>query len=226
MPLQVGSAQEVTPRLVLLLLLGLSGCQAPPPPAPRVDPDARKREVLALLDRLEKSFYQHWGSVESTADYAALRDADVPQLREIADSNGEHALLCLRILAKRAPAERFSPAAKAILYWTAFARDTVYNRWGIISKSGFLPGVYGQELLTLGAPAAPYFQQSLRDRRRIALFGTEDERQSRIQQDRVCDYAWVLLATIFDRPIGYHEDPRLRDPQIQDLDLWLDRRKK
>lgn len=213
-------------RLALILLLGLAACQAPPPPPPKVDPDARKREVLALLDSLEKNFYRHWGSVESTSEYAALRDGDLPLLREIADSNGEYALLSLRILSKRAPGEQFRPAAKGILYWTVFARDTVYNRWGVIGKSGFLPGVYGQEVLALGPAAAPYFQQSLRDRRRIALFGTEDERQSRIQQDRVCDYAWVLLATIFDRPLGYHEDPRLRDPQIHDLDLWLDRRKK
>jgi hypothetical protein len=50
--------------------------------------------------------------------------------------------------------------------------------------------------------------------------------QRRIQQDRICDYAWILLATIFDRPLAYHEDPRLRDPQIHELDVWLDRRKK
>jgi hypothetical protein len=213
-------------RKILILLLVLASCQAPPPPAPRVDPDARKREVVALMATLEKNFYAHWGTVESTAEYAKLRDEDVPILREIADSNGENALMSLRILAKRSPGERFSPAAKGILYWTVFARDTVYNRWGVISKSGLLPGVYGQEVLMLGAAAAPYFQQSLRDARQIALFGTEDERASRHRQDRVCDYAWVLLATIFDRPLAYHEDPRLRDSQIHELDLWLDRRGK
>ncbi|MBV8878784.1 MAG: hypothetical protein JO332_02360 [Planctomycetaceae bacterium] len=212
-------------RPFLILLLALASCHGPPPPAPKADPDARRKEVVALLDSLEKEFYAHWGSVESTPQVAALRDGDLPLLRELADSNGPQALTALRILSKRAPAERFSPAAKAILYWTVFARDVVYNRWGVISKSGFLPGVYGQEVLNLGTAAAPYFQQSLRDKRRVSVFGTEDERQSRIQQDRVCDYAWVLLATIFDRPLAYHEDPRLRDPQIRELDLWLDRRK-
>src|SRR5258708_21046071 len=179
-------------KSLILVFLGLASCRPPPPPSvPKADPGTRKQEVVARLAVLEKNFYAHWGSVESTAEYAMLRDEDVPLLREIADSNGEQALMALRILAKRAPGERFSPAAKGILYWTVFARETVYNRWGIISKSGFLPGVYGQELLTLGAPAAPYFQQSLRDGRRIAVFGAEDGRQSRIQQDRVCDYAWV-----------------------------------
>jgi hypothetical protein len=213
-------------RKLLILFLGLSSCQTPPPPAPRADPDARKREVVGLLATLEENFYTHWGSVESTAEALKLRDGDVPILREIADSNGDHALMSMRILAKRAPGERFSPAAKGILYWTVFARDTFYNRWGLVSKSGFLPGVYGQEVLMLGAAAAPYFQQSLRDTRRIAVFGIEDERTSRRQQDRVCDYAWVLLATIFGRPVVYHEDPRLRDSQIHELDLWLDRRGK
>ncbi|HLY75561.1 MAG TPA: hypothetical protein VKU80_15680 [Planctomycetota bacterium] len=211
-------------RKILILFVVLASCQAPPPPPPKADPDLRKRELVALLAALERNFYAHWGSVESTAEYAGLRDQDIPILRELADSNGEHALMSLRILAKRAPSERFSPAAKAILYWTVFARDLVYNRWGVVSKSGFLPGVYGQEVLLLGAAAAPYFQQSLRDTRRIAFFGAEEERTSRHQQDRVCDLAWVLLATIFDRPLAYHEDPRLRDPQIHELDLWLDRR--
>jgi hypothetical protein len=57
------------------------------------------------------------------------------------------------------------------------------------------------------------------------VVGVEEERNGRIREDRVCDYAWVMLATMFDRPLGYHEDPRLRDPQIKELDLWLDRRR-
>jgi len=184
-----------------------------------------RAEAVAILESLERSFYTHWGSVESTPEYARLKDEQIPILREIADSNGEHALTALRVLAKRAPGERFSPAAKAIIYWTVFQRETTFNRWGVISKSGFMPGVYGQELMAIGAPAAPVLQKSLRDRRRAPVVGLEDERTNRIQQDRVCDYAWVLLATMFDRPLAYHEDPRLRDPQIQELDLWLDRRR-
>ncbi len=213
-------------RRFLILVLLLASCSAPPPPKPPPDPVDPKPEVLALLQSLEKSFYAHWGSVESTAEYRKFRDEHVPVLRAIADSNGEGALMALRVLAKRAPSEKFKPEAKAILYWTAFERDTLYNRWGLISKSGFLPGVYGQEVLNLGPAVAPYFQRSLRDQRRVDVFGTEDVRTSRLQGDRVCDYAWVLLATIFDRPLAYHADPRFRDPQIQELDVWLDRRRK
>jgi len=213
-------------RTLLILLLGLASCQAPAPPAPKPDPGARKREVLALLDSLERSFYSHWGSVESTKEYAALRDGDVPILREVADSNGEQALTALRVLAKRAPSERFSPAAKAILYWTVFARDVVVNRWGLFTKDGFLPGVYGQEVIDLGPAAAPYFQQSLRDERRVAVFGVQEDRQNRIRQDRVCDYAWAILCATFGRRMQVVEDPRLRDDQIRELDLWLDRRRK
>ena len=209
---------------VLLLLLAAS-CGAPPPrPAPP-DPAKVRAEAVAVLDSLERSFYSHWGSVESTSDYARLRDEHVPILRELADANGDHALMALRVLAKRAPSERFTPSAKAILYWSVFQRETTFNRWGVISKSGFLPGVYGNELLSIGAAAAPYLQKSLRDTRRAPVMGLEEERTNRIQGDRVCDYALVLLATMFDRPLAYHEDPRLRDPQIQELDLWLDRRR-
>jgi hypothetical protein len=208
----------------LLLLLFLGSCAAPAPPPPLPERGDVRAETLALLESLDRSFYLHWGSVDSTAEYRRIRDDQVPVLREIADSNGEHALMALRILARRAPAERFSPAAKAILYWTAFQRETFFNRWGVISKTGFIPAVYGDEMLSLGAAVAPYLQKSLRDPRRAPVFGGEDERTSRIQADRVCDYAWVMLATMFDRPLIYHADPRLRDPQIQELDLWLDRR--
>jgi hypothetical protein len=211
--------------LRVLLLALMASCAAPPPPrAAAPDRAAVRAETVALLESLEKNFYSHWGSVESTADYARLRDEQIPILRDIADSNGEQALMALRVLAKRAPSERFTPSAKAILYWTVFQREAVFNRWGVISKSGFLPGVYGYELMAIGGPAGPVFQKSLRDRRRAPVFGSEEERTSRIQEDRVCDYAWVMLATMFDRPLAYHTDPRLRDPQIQELDLWLDRR--
>src|SRR6185503_10493037 len=204
----------------------LASCAAPPPAPPPRDPADPRADAVALLASLERSFYSHWGSVDSTAEVRRLRDDQLPILREIADSNGEHALMALRILARRAPAERFSPTAKAILYCTVFQRDTFFNRWGVISKSGFIPGVYGHELMGLGDAASPFLQKSLRDTRRAPVFGGEEERTSRIQGDRVCDYAWVLLATMYDRPLAYHADPRLRDPQIQELDLWLDRRRK
>ena len=209
----------------LICVLFLASCGAPPRPPAAPDPAGLKREVVGILESLERSFYMHWGSLETTAEYARLQDAQVPILRELADSNGEHALMALRLLAKKAPSERFSPSAKAILYWSAFQREVHYNRWGMITKSGFAPGVYGHELLALGPVVAPYLQKSLRDVRRAALFGGEEERTSRIEGHRVCDYAWVFLATLFDRPLAFHADPRLRDPQIHELDLWLDRRK-
>jgi len=211
----------------LTALLLLASCGAPPPPPPvRPDPAVVRADTVALLGSLEGTFYSHWGSLESTAEYRRLRDDQIPILREIADSNGEHALMALRLLARREPGERFSRSAKAILYWTLFQRDLFFNRWGVISKSGFMPGVYGHEMMALGEAVAPFLQKSLRDQRRAAVFGGEEERTNRIQGDRVCDYAWVLLATMFDRPLAYNVDPRLRDPQIQELDVWLDRRLK
>jgi len=212
-------------RFLVLAALIAAGCGSPPPAPAAPDPAAIRAEAIAILESLEKSFYTHWGSVERTPEYARLKEAHLPILREIADSNGEQALMALRVLSKRDPGERFTQSAKAILYWTVFQRETTFNRWGIISKSGFLPGVYGHELMALGSTAAPYLQKSLRDRRRAPVFGVEEERQGRIQEDRVCDYAWVMLATMFDRPLAYHLDPRLRDPQIQELDLWLDRKR-
>jgi hypothetical protein len=143
----------------------------------------------------------------------------------VADANGEHALMALRVLSKLAPAERFSDAAKAILYVGTLERETNFARWGVISPRGFLPGVYGAELLALKGASGAFLQRLLKDRRRAPVVGGEGERTSRAQGDRVCDYAWVFLATVFDRPLAYYEDPSLRDEQIRQMDLWLDRRK-
>ena len=207
-------------KLPVVLFLLAASCGVP-----AAEPGAVRAEATALLESLEKSFYSHWGSVESTPEVARLRDDHVPVLRDIADSNGEHALMALRVLMRRAPRDLFTPAAKAIIYWTAFQRDDRFNRWGIISTSGFVPGVYGHELLALGPAVAPYLQRSLRDTRRAPVVGVEEERTSRIHGDRVCDYAWIFLATMFDRPLAYNPDSRHRDPQIRELDLWLDRRR-
>ncbi len=213
-------------RSALPFLL-LASCAAPPPPAPAAppppDPAALRIEARAALVALERSFYDHWGSVERTAAYGKLRPAHVPFLRELVDANGEHALMALRVLSRLAPEEGFSAEARAIVYARVLERETNFARWGVISPSGFLPGVYGAELLALKAAAGPHLQRLLVDRRRAPVVGGEGERTSRAQGDRVCDYAWVLLATIFDRPLAYYEDPRLRDEQIRQLDLWLDR---
>jgi hypothetical protein len=216
------------------LLLGfLASCGPrldPRPEAIPVDPallhGTWRAEVEEILAALEKSFYRHWGSVETTAEYGRLRARDHAWiLRQVADANAEHALMAVRVLAKLAPEERFSDDARAILYVSALEREQNFARWGSISKGGFLPGVYGMELLALKAAAAPYLRRLLADKRRARVVGGEAGGTNAIQGDRVCDYAWVLLATILDRPIGYHPDPEKRDPQIRELDLWLDRRR-
>lgn len=208
-------------------VLLLAGCAAPPPPVEAPPRPARdlKAEARAVLAALEQAFYVHWGAVEATGEYRKLGREHVPALRAVADANGEFALMAYRVLRRLAPAEKFSDEALAILYATALEREQVFTRWGVIAKTGFLPGVYGDELLSLKAAAAPYLQRLLTDRRRAPVAGGEAERQNRRQGDRVCDYAWVFLATLFDRPLRYTLEPEFRDPQIRELDLWLDRRK-
>ena len=190
---------------------------------PKPDPAAVRAEARAILVEIEAGFSRHGGSVELSPAYARLRDEHVPVLREIADGNRQGALGALRVLAKRAPAERFSPAAKAILYTTALREETDFARWGLISPSGFLPGVYGSELLAIGAGAASELRPLLADGRRARIAGSE---VNRIQGDRVRDYAWIFLAEIFDRPLSYAPDPSQRDPQIREMETWLERRGK
>ncbi len=180
---------------------------------------------MRALEALERNFYVHWGGVEKTAEVARLGAAHVPVLREIADANGPQALMACRVLRGLAPSEKFTDAAKAILLVTVFEQETNFARWGTLSKGGILPGVYGDELMATGESAVPPLRKSLSDRRRARLQGGErDEAANRAQGDRVCDYAWILLATMLRRPFDYVEEQDRRDLQIREFDLWLGRR--
>lgn len=207
-----------------LALLLLAGCAAPRGTSSSPPPPARdfRAEAKAVLDALETGFYTHWGALERAPEFARLKREHVPALREEVDANGPRAVLALRALERLAPEERIRPAAKAILYATALGRERDFTRWGAITPSGFLPGVYGQELLDSGALATPYLKPLLRDDRRAPASA---ERAGKVGGDRVRDYAWVFLATIHDRPLAYHPDPGRRDEQIRQLELWLDRRR-
>lgn len=210
------------------VLLLFASCAAPrPPPPPPPQPGVSKEEVVRILAALETDFYRHWGAVEKTAYYPRLDRTSVPILREIADANGEQALMAYRVLRRLAPQESFSDGARAILYASVFGRETNFTRWGTLSKSGLLPAVYGDEALELGTEIVPHFRKSLQDRRRAPVVGGPDEeRANRTQGDRVCDYAWVMLAKVLRRPVDYVPDPERRDYQIRDFDLWLDRVRK
>jgi hypothetical protein len=210
---------------VLLLAAALGGCAGAPggrSTSPAAPPRDLRAEAKAVLDALEASFYTHWGSLERAPEFARLGREHLPALREDVDSNGPRAVVALRALERLAPEEPIRPAAKGILYATALGREADFTRWGAITPSGFLPGVYGQELLNLGALAAPYLRPLLRDERRAPASA---ERAGRVSGDRVRDYAFIFLATIYDRPLAYHPDPERRDEQIRQLELWLDRRK-
>lgn len=213
-------------RLVVLVLL-LGGCAAPtpaPPPAPpAADP---RREALEVLQALEAGFADHWGSVETTAAFRRLSSAHEIPLREIADANGPLALMALRVLDRLASKEVFTPEARAHIYAAAFGRETDFARWGVVGPTGFLPGVYGAELLALGDAATGPLRPRLVDRRRAPIrAGRAEEAANRLQGDRVCDYAWIFLATIHDRPLAYFTEAARRDEAIRRFDLWLDRRK-
>lgn len=208
----------------LWLLLG--GCAAPPrAPSPTAPAPDLRQEVLDVLHALETGFDEHWGSFHATAHFRRLSAAHVAPLQEVAGANGPLALTALRVLDRLAPGEAFTPAARAYIYAAALGRDVDFARWGAVGPTGFLPGVYGAELLALGKAVTGPLRPLLGDRRRAPIrAGRAEEAANRLQGDRVCDYAWIFLATIHDRPIAYFTDPADRDEAIRRFDLWLDRR--
>lgn len=217
----------MAPRTALLPLAILAGACAAPAPAPPPavpSPQEIRQQALDVLQALEASFESHWGSLQETAAFGRLSAVHVPVLRRTADANGPQALMALRVLERLAPGERFTPAARAHIYAAALARETNFARWGAIGPAGFLPGVYGAELLRLGKAATSPLRPLLRDRRRAPIrAGSAEEAANRLQGDRVCDYAWIFLATVHERPIAYFTDSRDRDESIRSFDLWLDR---
>lgn len=215
------------PGLLPLLLAGACATSDPPAPAPAPAPRSPelRREAVDALQALEASFDEHWGSLQETAVFAGLSEAHVPAVRATADANGPLALMALRVLDRLAPDEPFTPAARAHIYAAALARESNFARWGAVGPAGFLPGVYGAELLRLGKAATAPLRPLLQDRRRAPIrAGVAEEAANRLQGDRVCDYAWIFLATTHGRPIAYFTDARDRDEAIRRFDLWLDRR--
>ena len=212
-------------RCVALLLLGACAVPSAPPPSPAPPSPDRRREALDVLQALETGFDDHWGSFESTAAFRRLTDDHVPHLRDIAGANGPFALTALRALDRLVPDAGFSSSARAHIYAGALGRETNFARWGAVGPSGFLPGVYGAELMKLGKTATDPLRPLLADRRRAPIrAGRAEEAANRLQGDRICDYAWIFLATIHDRPLAYFTDPAQRDEEIRRFDLWLDRR--
>jgi hypothetical protein len=223
----MGRGGRIVRQVSILLLLLPGACAGPGRrPAPATIPPAPTREATRdLLARLEAAFYIHWGAVETTPTFKSFGPGHVPWLREQMDSNQDLSLMAMRVLERMAPGERVPPAAKAILYSGALARERNFTRWGLISPSGFFPGVYGDEVMRLGREALEPLGRLLGDRRRAPVEGGTAETVNRMQGDRVCDYAWVLLCTLLDRPLAYHAEAGKRDPQIRELEAWLARRR-
>jgi hypothetical protein len=203
------------------LLSVLTACGGVPESTTRTESKPPSREATLLrLRELEDSFYSHWGSLEGTAAFKALGEEHRANLRERVEGGQELALMALRVL--KAKGEHYPKELEALLYGAALGREHDFARWGVIGPSGFLPGVYGGELLELGKAAVPVLHRLLSDRRRAWVMGSA---ANRIQGDRICDYAWVFLATILDLPLAYHPDPARRDVSIRELDLTLNRRR-
>jgi hypothetical protein len=177
-----------------------------------------RREAEEIVAKLEARFYEHWGSLERTEPYRRLSEDHLRWLQGMVDENGETALMALRVIERRWPADAGSDERRAIIYAEALRRERNFRRWGAVTGSGLLPGVYGHELLALGKTAVPHLRRLLADSRPAPVVGGSDERVAEREGRRVCDYAWVFLSTILDRPPAWSTDPRDRDPQIRKLD--------
>jgi hypothetical protein len=103
---------------------------------------------------------------------------------------------------------------RVAIYGDALKHAVIFNDWG-------LAGEYFDEtaraLMQLGEQAIPSLAVLLDDRRLAPCFGSEESTISKDYQNRVCDYAFVMISELMGQSIEYPFDPQSRDTLIGEL---------
>lgn len=123
------------------------------------------------------------------------------------------ALEALRVTDERAYAGIPRPE-RAAIYVDAFRESHFFNAWGL--ASGQLTPT-ADALIALNEEAASRLAPLLSDKRAAPLRGGRDATSAVVYGNRVCDYAWVFLMQIGNRPYTYVQDAAGRDAAIAAL---------
>jgi len=134
-------------------------------------------------------------------------------LVERVQARGPDALLALEALRVADPAGYAAQpaAARAQVYAAALQRNAFFNTWG--QPSGPLSET-SRAFAALGEPAVAVLAPLLDDPRAAPSSGSQDATLSKLNGNRVCDYAWVLISEARHAPYGYLTSPADRDQDI------------
>ena len=145
-----------------------------------------------------------------------LGGAATDLLLEQIGARGDTAFLALEALRVGDPAayDAIPSTERAEIYAATLRTNVFYNTWG-------LPGHQLTEttraFLALKDDAIALLLPLLADRRPAPLAGSRDATASSAYKNRVCDYAWVFICEIRQRPYTYSQDPEERDRSIEEL---------
>jgi len=153
---------------------------------------------------------------ESVRLARSLGGAATELLLEQVSARGETAFLALEALRASDPAayDALPAGERAEIYVATLRTNLFYNTWG-------LPRYHLTEttraFLALKEDAVNLLLPLLADQRPAPLSGSQDATTSAMYKNRVCDYAWVFICEIRQRPYTYSQDPAERDRSIEAL---------
>lgn len=108
---------------------------------------------------------------------------------------------------------------RAAIYVAALRGSVYFNSWG---APGYRLSDTSRALIALGAPAFTALRPLLDDKRPALLFGSNTATYSSQYENRVCDYAWVLMSEIDQHPYRYLPTPAERDREIAAYRLTIE----
>ena len=129
---------------------------------------------------------------------------------------GDTAFLALEALreADTASYDALEKRERADIYVGALKGSVFFNAWGL---PGYQLTPTAEALIALKDDAIPALRPLLSDEQLAPLEGSQDATTSTMYGNRLCDYAWVFINKIMDRPYVYAQDPAERDRAIQTL---------
>ncbi|HWU88968.1 MAG TPA: hypothetical protein VN253_16995, partial [Kofleriaceae bacterium] len=134
-------------------------------------------------------------------------------LAQKVQARGTDAFLALEALRAADPAGYAARPAteRAAVYVAALQRNAYFNSWG---QPGMSLTETAHAFAALGEDAVSVLAPLLGDKRDAPSSGSQDATLSRMNGNRVCDYAWVLINEARGKDYAYASSPVERDREI------------
>lgn len=142
-----------------------------------------------------------------------LGTAATGMLVQRVQARGADAFLALEALRVTDPAgyAAWPATERAAVYVTALQRNAFFNSWG---QPGMSLTETSHAFAALGEDAVAVLAPLLDDKRDAPSSGSQDATLSRMNGNRVCDYAWVLINEARGVDYTYPSSPVDRDREI------------